>query len=229
MDEKKDKKDKKPSGKTGEEIFIIIVVLFLLVMFLAQVPSYFKTSSTSGGVSTSILEKITGGPNGWYENTLHFIGVAVAVYVKAATVFSIIVFLAILYVAWLTYRLSVEDAKKDREAVAPKEIPSEQSQKWQRVLVHANSQNAAEWRLSILEADVMLDDLLHSLGYSAASLGENLKSINKADFKTIDAAWEAHKVRNMIAHEGTDYPLTQHEAKRVIGLYGQVFAEFSYV
>ena len=110
-----------------------------------------------------------------------------------------------------------------------KEIPSEHSQKWQRVLAHANSLNAAEWRLSILEADVMLDDLLQKLGYHGESLGEKLKNVEKADFKTIDSAWEAHKIRNMIAHEGTDFPIAQHEVKRIIGLYGQVFQEFSFV
>ena len=232
MDEKKDKKDKKPTGKTAEEIFIILFIAFLVFMLVARINSYFQTGGSAGGanfLSSAYLEKITGGANGWYANTVYWFNFTVSTYIKVATVFSIVLFLLILYVAWMTYRLSVAEKKKDREAVATKEIPSEHSQKWQRVLAHANSLNAAEWRLSILEADVMLDDLLQKLGYHGESLGEKLKNVEKADFKTIDAAWEAHKIRNMIAHEGTDFPIAQHEVKRIIGLYGQVFQEFSFV
>ena len=53
--------------------------------------------------------------------------------------------------------------------------------------------------------------------------------IPKGDFKTIDAAWEAHKIRNAIAHEGSDFLLSQRESKRVIELYGLVFKKFKYV
>lgn len=237
MDDKKDdkKSDKKKSaGNPLEEGFVIAFIVFLVLMLIMRAVSYFTPMTLSGEASTpvfsnSYIETITGGPNGWYANTLHFLGVIVSTYVKVATVFSVITFLVILYVVWLTYRLSREEAKKDKMAEITNEIPSEQSQKWQQVLMHANSQNAAEWRLSILEADVLLEDLLSSLGYSASTLGEKLKSVQKGDFKTIDAAWEAHKVRNLIAHEGTDFPIDQRDVKRVMELYGQVFREFSYV
>jgi hypothetical protein len=56
-----------------------------------------------------------------------------------------------------------------------------------------------------------------------------MKSIEKSDFNSIDMAWEAHKIRNSIAHEGSDFLLNQREAKRVIGLYEIVFREFRYI
>jgi hypothetical protein len=60
------------------------------------------------------------------------------------------------------------------------------------------------------------------------TLGDKLKQATRGDFKTLDAAWEAHRVRNQIAHEGSDFILTKHEAKRVIALYETVFEEFKY-
>ena len=66
-------------------------------------------------------------------------------------------------------------------------------------------------------------------GFHGDTLGERLKNTSKADFKTIDVAWEAHKIRNAIAHEGSDFLLSQRESKRIIGLYETVFKEFSYV
>ena len=98
--------------------------------------------------------------------------------------------------------------------------------KWERVIEHINSPNNSEWKLAIIEADIMLDDLLRAAGYHGDSLGDMLKAVEKSDFLTIDFAWEAHKVRNQIAHQGADFELTEREAKRIIALYEAVFKEF---
>ena len=66
------------------------------------------------------------------------------------------------------------------------------------------------------------------LGYQGENLGERLKAIEPSDFITLQAAWDAHKVRNQIAHE-TNFQLSKREVRRVIGLYEQVFREFKYI
>lgn len=101
--------------------------------------------------------------------------------------------------------------------------------KWQRVIDHVESTNENDWRLSILEADILLDDLLDTLGLPGDTMGDKLKAVNKGDFQTIDNAWEAHKVRNQIAHEGSDFVLTQREARRIVELYRAVFEEFKVI
>jgi len=102
-------------------------------------------------------------------------------------------------------------------------------ERWQRVVEHINTENPSDWRLAILEADIILDELLDSLGYIGNTMADKLKSANKSDFRTLDTAWEAHKIRNAIAHEGQDFVLTQREARRIIGLYEIVFREFDFV
>ena len=225
MDEKEDKK----TGQTAEEFFLIIFVVILAVAALMRAIAFFSPNGNGQSASSPYLESLTGGPNGWYNNTLHFISVGVSAYVTIATIFSIVTFLAILYVAWLTHQLKVEEKKKSKQAPAIEKSESMETQKWQKVMAHANSQNPAEWRLSILEADVMLDELVQSKGFHGETLGERLKNTSKADFKTLDAAWEANKIRNAIAHEGSDFLLSQRESKRVIGLYETVFKEFAYI
>ena len=103
------------------------------------------------------------------------------------------------------------------------------SKKWSNVLSHVDSPNGSDWRQAIIEADIILGDILVKAGYQAEGIGEQLKGANKADFKTLDQAWEAHKIRNQVAHEGSDFAMSQHEAKRVINLYKQVFEEFFYI
>lgn len=101
--------------------------------------------------------------------------------------------------------------------------------KWAVVQRHAQSQSESDWRLAVLEADILLDELVRSRGWQGDNLGERLKGIDRADFQTLDKAWEAHKVRNTIAHEGTNYVLTEREAKRIISLFEEVFNEFNYI
>lgn len=101
--------------------------------------------------------------------------------------------------------------------------------KWERVVAHSDSLNPSDWKLAIIEADTMLDDLLKASGYHGDSLGERLKAVEKSDFLTIDYAWDAHKVRNQIAHEGTSFELNNREAKRIIALYEAVFREFKVI
>ncbi len=82
--------------------------------------------------------------------------------------------------------------------------------------------------MAIIEADLLLEDVITQMGYQGQSLGEKLKSIEQADFPMLQLAWEAHKVRNKIAHEGEKFILTQREARRVIDLFEVVLKDTRY-
>lgn len=100
---------------------------------------------------------------------------------------------------------------------------------WERILNHIDSVSESDWRLAILEADILLGGLLDSMFLPGETMADKLKAVEKSDFTTIDNAWEAHKIRNQVAHEGQTFKLSQHEAKRVIGLYQTVFEEFQII
>lgn len=101
--------------------------------------------------------------------------------------------------------------------------------KWQEIVKHAESENPANWRLAIIEADIILDDLLSMLKLPGETMGDKLKAIEPSDFLTLDQAWEAHKARNQIAHQGSDFLLSQREARRIVSLYEAVFKEFKII
>ena len=116
-------------------------------------------------------------------------------------------------------RLMLEEGKKEK----PK-----QNERWESIQKYLESENVAEWKLAVIEADNMLDDLVRTLNSQGENLGERLKAIEPSDFETLQDAWEAHKVRNQIAHE-TDFVLTRREMMRVIGHFKKVFEEFEYI
>ena len=97
---------------------------------------------------------------------------------------------------------------------------------WQEVQRHIDSTNPSDWRLAVLEADIMLNEILEKQGYQGDSIGDKLKGVDVSDMTSLDAAWEAHKVRNRVAHEGVSFDLNEREAKRVVGLFQKVFEEF---
>lgn len=109
------------------------------------------------------------------------------------------------------------------------ERADEGNKKWEHVLKLINSDNPSDWRLAIIEADIMLDEALRAQQYHGETVGDMLKAVEPSDMLTLDAAWEAHKIRNRIAHAGTDFDLNAREAKRVITLFESVFKEFEII
>ena len=153
---------------------------------------------------------------------------------KIVDVWKIIV--TVLSLIWFTGAIyayiRLVELRKDEVNVFSAERPLEElvgdkiDPRWQRINDHIESENPSDWRLAILEADVVLDEMLQKMGYHGETMGDRLKNVEVSDFTTIELAWEAHKIRNRIAHSGGDFMVTQREARRVIELYRQVFSEF---
>lgn len=101
--------------------------------------------------------------------------------------------------------------------------------RWNRIVEQAYSDNEQNWRLAILEADIMLSELLDVLGYKGETMADKMKQVDRSDFNTIDQAWDAHRVRNQIAHQGSERLLNHREVLRVLGLYQNVFREFKFI
>lgn len=107
--------------------------------------------------------------------------------------------------------------------------PIVKNPRWTHVLTLVNSSHASDWRSAILEADIMLFAMLNEKGFAGESVGEQLRSASPSHFTSLDLAWDAHRVRNEIAHAGEAYPLTEREAQATIDLYRRVFEEFDYI
>jgi len=120
--------------------------------------------------------------------------------------------------------------KPPKEIIYGVEVPKMiVNPKWAKVLEHVNSEHESDWKLAILEADIMLNDMLEKMGYLGSTMSDKLKSVEPSDFDTLQDAWAAHKIRNSIAHEGSDYIVNKPEAERVIRLFKKVFEEFQYI
>ena len=104
-----------------------------------------------------------------------------------------------------------------------------ENDRWSHIEELSASSNHGDWRRAILEADIMLGDMLAQAGYNGATIGDQLKMANPIQLTTLDLAWRAHKVRNEIAHGGESYELNQREAQAAIINYRRVFEELGVI
>lgn len=118
-------------------------------------------------------------------------------------------------------------AEKERKALESGSVSH--NERWRSVLNYLLSTNPGDWKLSVIEADSMLEALLDQLGFKGETLGDKLKNADPEKFKALQIAWEVHTVRNRIAHEGASFQLSSHEAKRIIALYEQLFRPYGYI
>ena len=117
----------------------------------------------------------------------------------------------------------------EKERKKQEEGGNHKNERWAKILAHVFSPNLNDWKLAIIEADSMLEELLNQLGFKGESLGDKLKSADRDKFKSLTSAWEVHTIRNRIAHEGLNFEISHQEAKRIITLYEQIFREFGFI
>ena len=119
--------------------------------------------------------------------------------------------------------------KAEYEKRLHEEVGGSKNEHWGVVLTYLFSQHKSDWKLAIIEADSMLEALLEQLGFVGENMGVRLRSVDQSRFRYLPLAWEAHTVRNRIAHEGSAFVISHHEAKRVVGMYEQIFRLYGYI
>ncbi len=126
-------------------------------------------------------------------------------------------------------QIGEELAHKHAHASAQHREEEPKNARWEMVAGLMASPSESDWRRAILEADILLAALLTERGLVGDSVGEQLKMANPLQFTTLDLAWEAHRMRNALAHLGEGFPLTERDARATIELYRRVFEEFDYI
>lgn len=149
-----------------------------------------------------------------------------------ATLIVIALITGILYLLVLLYEMKKEGSKKEvvaKEMQKTVEALPAKNETWERIRAEALSDNPSQWRIAIIEADIYMDKSLDLLGFYGDTLGDKLKKMTESQLPSLQLAWAAHKVRNLIAHEGPDYVLTMPDVRRTISQYEIVFRDLGLI
>lgn len=91
--------------------------------------------------------------------------------------------------------------------------------KWLTLEKQLQRDDASSHVLAVLNADKLLDQALRERGVKGDTMGARMKTA-KDTWTNANAVWNAHKLRNHIAHE-TDPQVTYDDARRALAGFKQ--------
>lgn len=200
-----------PPAPSGGMNFDDVLVLFLATVAVIGLGGFVLKFTSAGDVAVDVLARV--------HETL----------TTAASVISMFALVIFLYSFVRLREIRQEEAKELGLVFTWKTERKIKNERWVRVEDYMRSDNESDWKIAVLEADNILDEAVERMGYPGDTLGERMKVIEPSDFPYLDEAWEAHKLRNQVAHKGTNYTLTRSEAERAIGIYYRVFKSLGYL
>lgn len=92
------------------------------------------------------------------------------------------------------------------------------TRQWAEIKKRLDTGLESEYKLSVIEADSMLNENLEKMGYKGETTGERLKNLTDVVLTNLEDILEAHKIRNNIIHD-PDYRLNLDVAKKIISDY----------
>ncbi|MBR3319684.1 hypothetical protein IKG20_00015 [Candidatus Saccharibacteria bacterium] len=84
--------------------------------------------------------------------------------------------------------------------------------------------NRQSYNMAVVECDKLLNKALMEMGLPGRTMGERMKKCGKETFSQTNAVWNAHRLRNQIAHE-PGFKLEYHQAKHAVAIYKQALKD----
>ena len=141
------------------------------------------------------------------------------IFIALSLLFFFAIFLLLLKTGWLRYLLleNVVEFITFRPFGAKKSF-----KKWIKITKRLESNKESEYKLAIMEADNLLNDVLEKMGYKGETIKEKLEQLNEVVLPDIDEVRYAHQIRNDIVYD-PDYQLTLDKAKKTLDIYEKAF------
>lgn len=151
-----------------------------------------------------------------------------------SVIISVLCLIIIIFSLVRMYEIQVFDREEIDHEIAhalarDREREKKLNPRWKYILTLVESPNESDWRVSIMESDSLLEETLRGKGLMGNTMSELLEEAQSNGYQNIQGAWDAHIIRNKIAHEGQIFPLTQIEARRIIKLYQNIFEELDVI
>lgn len=96
---------------------------------------------------------------------------------------------------------------------------SKMQKRWAAITARLKTDSVSQYKVAIIEADAVAEEVLGGIGYSGANMSEKLEQVGAAHIDDhLEALKGAHEIRNRIVHEA-DFELDQRMATAVVGVY----------
>jgi hypothetical protein len=106
-----------------------------------------------------------------------------------------------------------------RHVILQSNISKDHAQEsWRHIQASFFKGSENDLKASIIEADTLLNEALREAGVMGSHLGDRLKKADAAQIPNLNDVWQAHKLRNQIAHE-PGFKLKRDLAERALSIY----------
>jgi len=99
---------------------------------------------------------------------------------------------------------------------------------WRELRSRLETASDADSPMLIIEADTLVDRALKGMDLPGVTMGERMKALEDQRFAYIQDLWDAHKLRNQIAHEGAK-DIHYSDALYAIEKYEKVLRELGVI
>lgn len=93
---------------------------------------------------------------------------------------------------------------------------------WAKIQQRLRSQDEAEHKLAIIEADSMLEETLKRLGILGQTLQERLSNLTPTIIPNLNDVIEAHQTRDSIVHD-PNFQLSLRDAQKTLDIFEEAF------
>ncbi len=99
---------------------------------------------------------------------------------------------------------------------------------WHKIVHRSKEPDETEWKMAILEADKLLDDVLRSSGYNQATADARFAALTSESVANYEQVIQAHEIRGKISKD-LEFTLTHAEAIEVLKIYKKALREFGLI
>lgn len=162
--------------------------------------------------------------NGQTWGTIGIISICLSIFFLAIIIFSLVRMVEIQIHEDHEIEHEINEALHKRQ-----ERDRNNNPRWKYINTLMQSANESDWRVAIIEADSILEEALRERGISGTTVAELLEGAKGSGYRYTQDAWDAHIIRNKIAHDGLDYPLSQIESRRILKMFQNFFEEIGVI
>ncbi len=96
--------------------------------------------------------------------------------------------------------------------------------RWEKILERLEGANLSQYKVAILEAEALAEEILTGIGWKGGHIEERLATVSNAQLESRPVLLEAHQVRNAIILD-PHYQLTREAAEETLAKYKRFFDE----
>lgn len=106
----------------------------------------------------------------------------------------------------------------------PMITPSKFTKRWDAVMARIDTGNPSQYKVAVLEADVIAEEMLGGIGYDGSNMKERLEAVRPGQIVSVERLRAGHDIRNRIIRDPS-FALSREEADSILAGYKSFFDE----